>query len=368
MKRKILYLSTSGCIIDYRFLSSISIDYEVLFVQFSPKQIVDEILSIKNLNIIKKVPFIKSLPLSSELFNLKKIYKEFKPDILHSGYVWQDGILASLLNIHPHLSMVWGSDVLVEPKKNPLIKLLVRKVMRQADHIQCDANYVKEQIINDYKIKEEIITVFPWGIDLKLFKPIDKNVCRRKLNFENEKFIIYFNRPLSEIYGIEYLLNGYKLFADSKEDVELNIISDGPLLDYTRKFISENKLQNKIKIIGRKVNSILPVYLNASDIYISPSLSDGTSLSLLEAMACGTGILVSDVPAVMEWINNNNGLIVRRKSVSDICDKLNFAYNNRDLMKKFVKINIDIINEKADWGKNYSALKNIYEKLLSKKN
>ena len=163
------------------------------------------------MKIIKKVPLIKSLPLSSELLNFKKIYNNFKPDIVHTGYVWQDGILASLLNIHPHLSMVWGSDILVEPKKNPVIKLLVKNVMKQADHIQCDANFVKAKIIKDYKIKDDKITVFPWGIDINLFKPLEKSKCRKKLNLPEDKFIIYFNRPLSEIYGIEYLLTGIKL-------------------------------------------------------------------------------------------------------------------------------------------------------------
>ena len=322
----------------------------------------------KILKIIKKVPLIKSLPLSSELLNFKKIYNNFKPDIVHTGYVWQDGILASLLNIHPHLSMVWGSDILVEPKKNPVIKLLVKNVMKQADHIQCDANFVKAKIIKDYKIKDDKITVFPWGIDINLFKPLEKSKCRKKLNLPEDKFIIYFNRPLSEIYGIEYLLTGIKLFLDEKDDVLLNIISDGPLFEFSEKFIIENGLKSKIKIIGRQPNNLLPLYLNASDIYISPSLSDGTSLSLLEAMACGTGILVSDVPAILEWVTNENGLIVKRKNTNDICKQLNFAYNNRSVMKKYGEININIINERANWDKNYSMLKDIYIKLLTTKN
>ena len=81
----------------------------------------------------------------SEVPHLKKIYNDFKPDIVHTGYVWQVGILASMLNLHPHLSMPWGSDILVEPDKYFFLKAFVKKVMIQCYHVQCDAEFVKQK-------------------------------------------------------------------------------------------------------------------------------------------------------------------------------------------------------------------------------
>ncbi len=60
-------------------------------------------------------------------------------------------------------------------------------------------------------------------------------------------------------------------------------------------FIKENNLYFQILLTGRVSNSELPVYLNAADVYITTSLSEGTSLSFLEAMAAGHGIIATDV-------------------------------------------------------------------------
>src|SRR5258706_15110843 len=98
--------------------------------------------------------------------------------------------------------MVWVSDVLKKHKKSFLLKMLVRKVMKTADHVQCDAAFVKKKIIDDYKINPDKITVFPWGIDLDAFKKRNKTTCREKLKLDKEKFIVLFSRPLESVYDI----------------------------------------------------------------------------------------------------------------------------------------------------------------------
>lgn len=357
---KVLYVTSNGGIHDYRFVKKLSEDYEVLLLHYASREPIDEIKKIKHIRLISRIPAVKSFPLLSELGNFKKIYNEFKPDIVHTGYVWQVGILASAADVHPHLSMVWGSDILIEPDRSRLIKYIVKKVMNQCDHIQCDAEIVKKKIIQDYKIKADKITVFPWGIDLNLFKPLDKTECRKKLNLDEKKFIVIFNRHLEGVYGIKYLLRGFKKFSENKNDVLLMIVSGGTLKKEAEDFIKDNRIADKIKFIGPVPNSELPLYLNASDVYLSTSLSDGTSLSLLEAMACGTGIAVTEIPAILEWVNSKNGIIIRKKNSDDVSSALEKFYRD-DL--KHSGLNRKIINERADWEKNYLKLRQIYNNL-----
>jgi len=361
---RILYVTSNGGIHDYRFLKKLTVDYEVLLLHYSARNIIDEIRGIKGLKIISKRPFINSFPYLSERKHFRKIYCDFNPDITHTGYVWQVGILASQANVHPHLSMVWGSDTLIEPDKNWYLKKLVRKVVLQADHIQCDAEFVKKKILSDYKIAEDKITVFPWGIDLNLFKPSDKVLCRKQFNFESDKFIVIFNRYLEPVYGVKDLLEGFKLFSKHKTDVLLLILSDGSLRDMVTGFISENELKNKIQVIGRVANSEIPALLNASDVYISTSLSDGSSLSLLEAMACGKALILSDVPAIKEWADEQNSLIIPRNNPQGISEALEEYYKNRSLIKTHGLNNLKIAPERADWDKNYLKLREIYDNLL----
>jgi glycosyltransferase involved in cell wall biosynthesis len=315
------------------------------------------------LKIISKKPLVRSFPYLSERNHFRKIYEDFKPDITHTGYVWQVGILAAINNVHPHLSMPWASDILIEPDKSMIRKRIVRKVMNQADHIHCDSAFVKQKIINDYNLPEHKITVFPIGIDLKLFHPMNKQLCRQQLHLD-DKFLVLFNRSLEPIYGIEYLLKGFKDFVKDKSDVLLMMFSAGSLLGKVKRFIKNNSLEKKIRIFRRIPYYELPLYLNASDVYISTSLSDGSSFSLLEAMACNINIIISDVPSILEWISEENGLVIKRKDAQAVTRALNTLYNNREVMKESGQKNLFLVRERADWDKNYLKLKEIYQKLL----
>jgi glycosyltransferase involved in cell wall biosynthesis len=360
---KVLYISSKGGIHDYRFLKKLADDYELTYLHYSSADIMKEIKEL-NLQIIHKKPLKNNLPLLSVLPHLKKVYNTIKPDIVHTGYVWQVGILVALQNLHPHLSMVWGSDVLIEPEQYYIIKMMVRKVMNQCDHVQCDAEFVKSKIISTYKIPPEKITVFPWGIDLSSFKRLDKIECRKQLGLNENDIIFMCTRPLQKLYRVPEMLKEFKEFAKDKNDVKMLLVTDGSLKEEVLRFIDENKLQDKIIFKGWIEYSELPVYFNAADVHVSNSISDGTSLSLLEAMACGCGLIVTDVPAIIEWVDDKNGIVVNRKNPDELKQAFEKYYNKRDLIALHGNKNIEIAKEKADWDKNYLKLKDIYQKML----
>lgn len=361
---KVLYVSSNGGIHDYRFLKKLVNDYEVLFLHYAAGEIIDEIDKLEHLQIISKKPAFRSMPLISERGHFKKVVDDFKPDIIHSGYVWQVGILAANSGFHPHLAMPWGSDILTEPDKSIFRRMLVKRVMKTCDHVQCDAEFVKKKIIDDYGLRDEAITVFPWGIDLEQFKRSNKIAARDTLKLEQGKFLIIFNRYFEPVYGVENLLEAYRLFAEGKDDVMMIMLSEGSGKVDALKYITLHGLDEKIQVIGRVPNSELPLFLNAADVYVSPSLSDGTSLSLLEAMACGLGLIVTDVPAIKEWVNDENGLMVKRGNTEELRAALEKYYSNRELAAAHGSRNTAIAKERADWDKNYLRLKEIYGKLV----
>ncbi len=361
---KILYVSSNGGIHDYRFLKKLVADHEVLFLHYAANEIIDEIDAIEHLQIISKKPAFRSMPLISERGHFQKALKEFKPDIIHSGYIWQVGILAANSGFHPHLSMPWGSDVLLDPDKSYTIKKLVKRVMKSCDHVQCDAEFVKQKIINDYSLPEEKITVFPWGIDLKQFKKTDRSAARKDLNLSEDKFILIFNRHFEHVYGVDNLLEAYRVFSEGKNDVMMLMLSEGSGKVEALKFITDHYLDEKIQVIGKVPNKDLPAFLNASDVFISPSLSDGTSLSLLEAMACGLGLIVTDVPAIKEWVAEDNGIMVKIGNIKELIGAMEKYYYRRDLINEHGSNSIKISLERANWDKNYLKLNEIYDHML----
>jgi glycosyltransferase involved in cell wall biosynthesis len=359
---KVLYISSMGKVHDYRFLKKLADDYELTYLHYSASEVMQEIKEL-NIRVIHKKPFKNNLPLLSELPHLKKVYKTIKPDIVHTGYVWQTGILASMLNLHPHLSMAWGSDILIEPEKHFMIKMMVRKVMNQCDHIQCDAEVVKSKIISLFNTPADKITVFPWGIDLALYKKQDKEESRKELGLNPDDMIFICTRPLEKLYRVTELLHVFKDFAKGKKDVKLVLATDGTLRDEVLHFIEDSNLQDKILFKGWIKYYEMPVYYNAADVNVSNSSSDGTSLSMLEAMACGCGLIVTDVPAIIEWVNKDNGFIVSREDPGEFKQAMEKYYSDRSLINTHGRKNIELAKEKADWDKNYLKLKDIYSNL-----
>jgi glycosyltransferase involved in cell wall biosynthesis len=98
-----------------------------------------------------------------------------------------------------------------------------------------------------------------------------------------------------------------------------------------------------------------------SDIYISPSHVDGTSVTLLEALASGLPCLVSDIPGNKDWIEEGvNGWTFRDGDVDDLAEKILSAIRERKAFKKIGEAARKTAEEKADWNKNFGKLLETY--------
>ena len=296
---------------------------------------------------------------------LRKVLKEIKPDVLHAGFVQKDGFPSALTGYHPFLLMPWGSDILVHPKKSFLIKMLTKFTLRRADMITCDAEFVKREIIRISGYPEDKIVVFPWGIDLNKFHPGEEGSdIRKRLAWEDKKILI-MTRPFKPVYGIEYFLNSLTKVVKDVPSVRILLCGDGPLKDKFVEFVRKHSLDDYVFFAGLIPNEELPKYYNAADVYVSTSLSDGTSLSLLEAMACGLPTVVTDVPANLEWIvDGENGFVVPRRDSKILAEKLVQLLQDETRQKAFRNKNIKIAKERADWDKNFEKLVGVYETLL----
>tara|TARA_B100000315_G_C14136002_1_gene389154 strand:+ start:19 stop:504 length:486 start_codon:yes stop_codon:yes gene_type:complete len=154
-----------------------------------------------------------------------------------------------------------------------------------------------------------------------------------------------------------------------KEEPQTRIIiaNKGPLEDELKETVAGLDLNNFVRFIGYVPNNELAYYLNAADIYVTTSITDGSSLSLLEAMACEMPVIVSDVPANCEWVKDGeNGYIVPRKKVKPISEKILYLLNDKTTSDRMGKLNSNIVRERADWDKNYLLLEAVYQEMAKK--
>jgi len=296
---------------------------------------------------------------------LKRIIAARKPDVLHGGYASISGFICALSHFHPFLLMPWGSDILFDSQKSFAVNKLVSYTVRNSDMITCDAERVKNILVNKYNYDSTKIVVFPWGIDLNLFSNSENSSIRGKLGWQDEKIVIC-TRKHRKIYGIEYLIKAVPRIIREEPSAKFLFIGDGPLTNHYKRMVNNLGIAEYVKFIGYMKNDILPQFLNASDIYVSSSLSDGTSISLLEAMACGLPAVVTDVEAILEWIEDGyNGLVCQKQSSDSLAKNILILLKDYNLRKKFGKINRSIAEERADWRKNFSKLEKMYSLLVA---
>jgi len=369
---KILYVGDSKSIHDFRFIRKLvenGYDTNVLTIDKNPVKIegakyftFPQKLNNASNKFINDVKYIYG-----QRNYIRKIIKEIGPDILHGGWIPAHGFISALSGFHPFLLMPWGSDVLVIPKNaSYLTKKQIIWTIKKADMITCDAEYVKNEIIRLSGYPENKIIVFPWGIDLKKFNPkVNGNKIRAKLGWEDKKILI-ITRSFQKIYGIEYFLKTLPKLIKKNDNVRVLLCGDGPLKNDFKKYISKNRLNKYIHFAGHVENDDLSRYLATADIYVSTSLSDGTSLSLLEAMAVGLPCVVTDLPAIREWITDGyNGFLVPKDDSYAVYKKLDLLLNNDGLREEFGKRNLITAQHRADWDKNFKKLEEIYNKLLT---
>ena len=131
----------------------------------------------------------------------------------------------------------------------------------------------------------------------------NKKIKSFKERFHNKKIIIS-TRNLESIYNIECLIKSLPLIVEKNDNFVLLICGSGSLENYLKKLVKKLNLNNYVYFLGKISHIKIPDYLRSADIYVSTSLSDGTSISLLEAMSCGAFPIVTDIPGNRFWITH----------------------------------------------------------------
>ncbi len=138
-------------------------DYNVKVLSFSDVKI--EGVEVHSL---KGIPQWKIGYLTA-LFQVRKLVAQIKPDIVHAHYASGYGLLGAMVNFHPYIISVWGSDIFDFPKKSAVHRKVLQHNLSKADYI-CSTSHIMAGEIKKYINKKEIV-ITPFGVDCGKFKP-----------------------------------------------------------------------------------------------------------------------------------------------------------------------------------------------------
>lgn len=305
--RKLLLVS-SNTIHTYKYLQLVE-DYfdEILLIT-------DEKSAVYNYPTIELSFNLKVKNLFSTVKKIKKQIVDFQPTVIHihqaNSYAFY-ALLASRKTKIPTILTAWGSDILVIPKSNFLLKKMVQFNLKTADFLTSDSTFMAgEMKILAPSIKEILIANF--GIDVT---PVN---CPK----EN---IVYSNRLHKKLYRVDKIIEAFARFKQNNErkDWRLVVAATGVETEALKQKAVLLGLTDDVEFVGWIQKEDNEQWYSKAKIWVSIPESDATSISLLEAMACGSIPVVSDLPANREWIQSGvNGIVVEDLESDFISDAL----------------------------------------------
>jgi glycosyltransferase involved in cell wall biosynthesis len=161
-----------------------------------------------------------------------------------------------------------------------------------------------------YNLKDDFIKPFPTRYDESVFKLLDKQYCRHELNIPNNCKTFITTGRLSYIKGWKLLIDSFRLVLLSEPNAKLYFIGDGEDKSKIIGYCNQEIKNHQIILTGRKSSHQLSTYLNASDVFLMGSLTEGWPTSMVEAIACGLPIVSTNVSGAKDMIDiSNNGYI-----------------------------------------------------------
>ena len=264
-------------------------------------------------------------------FQIKKIIREIHPDLIHAHFIAKYGFHLPGLAGYPRVVSAWGDDVLILPKKSRTIFNYTKKVLKDADLVYAVSHDIQGHIIRDFGISESKIRYLPFGIDTDLFSPPLPGQTPLRETIE-----VFSNRGFFPVYDNETLVRGFARAYTRDSRLRLILKGEGHEEQKIRDLIVNLGLPAEIVTFQKKtVYSQVPNDYRQADIFITTSQSDGTPVSVLEAMASGIPCIATAVGGIPEWVNEGvTGLLIQPRSPERVASAILLLASDRAMRNR----------------------------------
>ncbi len=363
---RILYFTQDYTPHDYRFLSSLAkTGHEIYYLRLERRNAQSEDRPLPSqVHQIQwrggKKPFQwRDAPFL--LIDLRRVLHWIQPDILHAGPVQSVAFLAALSGFQPLVTMSWGSDMLVDADR---MQKRTHFTLKRTSIFLGDCLAVRNKA-KEYGFPVERTVLFPWGVNLEQFSPSSNPGRRAEMSWGEDTFVLLSVRSWETLYGVDVLVRGFARAAEIAPQLRLFLLADGSQSGKLRQILAQHDLLDRVSFPGRVGQADLPSFYQASDLYISASHSDGSSVSLMEALACGLPALVSDIPGNREWITpGGEGWLFPDGDDCALADCILEALRQRERLDVMGKTARALAEQRADWKINFQTMLNGYAQAL----
>jgi len=253
-------------------------------------------------------------------------------DLIHSHY-WLSGRVGQWLqrwwNI-PHITMLHTLGAVKNAigigTNEPDLRINSEKALIKDCHrIIAPTEREKEYLIHYYNASPKAISVIPCGVDLELFRSVEKEIARSYLGLDGERIILFVGRTVP-IKGIEKLLRAMT-YLDKRQKLKLVVIGGDEYcqaeVERLKHLSQRLQIHDSVIFLGLVKQEKLPYFYSAADLCVFPSYYESFGLVALESLACGTPVVATKVGAMEHVIRQGEtGYVVIDNAPHRLADKI----------------------------------------------
>jgi len=300
-------------------------------------------------------------------FALRKILKDIQPDVLNVHYASGYGTTARLVNFHPYVLSVWGSDVFEFPYRSFFHKKLLQQNLKSADVIASTSLSMAKQtqLFTDHKK----IEITPFGVDLEKFNPSsfdqDANI---------QTICIGTVKTLKHVYGIDVLLNALSIvykdikneFPEILNQLNFRIVGGGTDIEELKKLAVELEIDHLTHFTGSVSHEDVPGELNQLDIYVALSRQESFGVAVVEAQAMGIPVVVSNIGGLPEVVKNGQtGFIVDSENPQQAATAIKKLILDTELRNSMSDQARQFVHTHFSWPSCAKKMSQVYQNTLN---
>jgi D-inositol-3-phosphate glycosyltransferase len=328
-----------------------------------------------------------------------------KEDILQYMEEFKDNMVNFIINQHLHYSLVHANFFMsaqvamgikkeldipfvvtfhalghvrrihqAEKDKFPAERLTIEEeAVKQADYIIAECPQDMDDLINYYNAPEDKITIIPCGFSATEFYPIDKTVARKIANLPKDEHIILQLGRMVPRKGVDNVIRALGKVEGTAKPVRLVIVGgECEVLDeetcpeFARllTIARENGVETSIIFAGRKNRDQLKFYYAAADVFITTPWYEPFGITPLEAMACGTPVIGSNVGGIKYSVaEGQTGLLVPAEAPDELANKVALLLNDEDLRNQMSRNAVKRVNTYFTWARVAEQVHDLYKQL-----
>ncbi len=293
---------------------------------------------------------------------IKALSNQKKYDVLYLHYftytflpvlLWKLFSKKSKIKIIIH---VHGNDIIERGKLGNLLFWIFGKFTHYIDGWVAPSNYFKDVLVKELNLKEKKTKIYVYpsgGINLKLFRPLNKMKCKKNFGFSENDFVIGWVASIYRGKGWDVFLKALSILDKNKIPFKALIAGGGTEVFLFKEKIADLGLQDKITYLGWINHDFLVEVYNAMDVFTTTTrLAESLNLTNLEAMACGVPVIASKIGGILDYLENGkNGFLYTPGNAEELAQRLIEFYNLNPEEK------IKMINNALKTAKKYDATK-----------